>query len=143
MIGYKFNDGGRAAAGRKGSARDCVARALAILTQRDYTECYKALATANKVYYGSRSARNGIHAKVFDKVFAEFGLRKVKLGRCKPTYSQAHAEHGDCIVTTAKHMCAIVDGDLQDTFDGRAYDGTCYGKSAHEQRKAMSVWIRA
>ena len=119
------------------------ARALAILSERDYSECYKALASANKMYCGRRSARNGIHKKVIDEVFAQFNLRKVKLSRSKPTYSEAHEQHGDCIVSTAKHVCAIVDGALHDTFDGRTYDGSAYGKSAHEHRKAMSVWVKA
>lgn len=39
----KFNDGGRAAAGFKGTARDCVARSIAIATGLPYCEVYDAL----------------------------------------------------------------------------------------------------
>lgn len=41
---HVFNDGGRAAAGFKGSARDCVCRSIAIVTGRPYKEVYDRLA---------------------------------------------------------------------------------------------------
>ena len=68
----------------------------------------------------------------------------MKLGSgSKPTYSEAWALHGNCLVGTVKHVAAIVDGDLRDTFDGRFYDGRIYGGSASDQRKAQSVWLPA
>ena len=159
MIGFVWDDGGRAESGRKGKAGDCVCRALAILTARPYRECYQALADANKADprgkgagRGKRTAQQGIMPKVRDKVFREFGLVKVKLpkGR-RPTYTEAWEEYGDCIVTTTKHSCAIVDGALRDTFDGRTYtmDHIDQNKGdslatfpVEHNRKAMSVWVR-
>ena len=77
-------------------------------------------------------------------VKTSYGLRRVKLGSgSKPTYSEAWALHGNCLVGTVKHVAAIVDGDLRDTFDGRFYDGRIYGGSASDQRKAQSVWLPA
>lgn len=141
MIDYQYDDGGRAAAGYEGKARDCVARALAIVTGRPYAECYSALAEANAARKGVRSARNAIDKRDRDRVFAAFGLRKAALGRGgRPTYTEAHAEHGDCIVSTARHVCAIKGGALRDTFDGRVYD---YPDLGRRERKAMSVWTRA
>ena len=35
---FKYNDGGRAESAYKGSARDCVTRAIAIVTGKTYTE---------------------------------------------------------------------------------------------------------
>ena len=63
---------------------------------------------------------------------------KVKLPTgTKPTFAEAWATYGDCIVTTSKHVAALQDGALHDIWDGRVYD---YGDIAGE-RKAQSVWI--
>jgi hypothetical protein len=40
---FVYNDGGRAAAGYKGRAGDCVVRAIAIATQKPYQEVYDAI----------------------------------------------------------------------------------------------------
>lgn len=37
---FVFNDGGRASAGYKGTAGDCFARAVAIVTGKPYAEVY-------------------------------------------------------------------------------------------------------
>ena len=146
MIGYQQDDGGRADAGYsvKSDAGDCVARALAIVAQVDYQDAYKALANANAAAGHRRSARNGVLNKIRDKVYAERGLRKVKLGRGpRPTWSEAHERYGDCIVSTTKHVAAIVDGKLHDTVDCRTYnwdDGSGYIET--RERKAASVWVR-
>jgi hypothetical protein len=44
VIAFVQNDGGRAAAGFKGAAGDCVARAVAIASGRPYAEVYERLA---------------------------------------------------------------------------------------------------
>lgn len=41
---FHYNDGGRAAAGYRGKARDCATRAIAIATARPYQDIYRALA---------------------------------------------------------------------------------------------------
>ena len=147
MIGYAYDDGGRQASGRRGEASDCVCRALAIVSGRPYDECYKALAEANARYgKGKRSARNGVSRKAWPKVYEEFGLVKIHLGPGpRPTYSEAYYEHGDCVVSTTKHLAAIKGGKLRDTFDGRVYLNTFwYPGEEHEcERKAMQVWVRA
>jgi len=65
---WVFSDGGRAAAGWKGTAGDCVCRANTIATQRAYEEeVYTALNTAGKDEWLSKrrkaksSARTGVH----------------------------------------------------------------------------------
>ena len=40
---FQFNDGGRAAAGFRGEAGDCVTRAIAIATEQPYQDVYAAL----------------------------------------------------------------------------------------------------
>ena len=45
MMKFIRDDGGRAAAGYKGEAGDCVTRAVAIASGRPYREVYAALAS--------------------------------------------------------------------------------------------------
>ena len=40
---FKFNDGGRGESGYKGKTRDCVVRAIAIVTGKPYQEVYDAI----------------------------------------------------------------------------------------------------
>ena len=69
---WVYDDGGRAEAGYKGSAGDCVCRAIAIATQRPYKEVYdliNALAKAErKSKLAKSSARNGVRKALGRKV---------------------------------------------------------------------------
>ena len=152
MIGYQYHDGGRSEAGYRGEANDCVARALSIMTGESYQQVYLELARANKASGKARSARNPIRNEVWQPVYESYGLRKVKLPPGKrPTYSEAYERHGDCIVKTTKHVAAIVDGHLRDTFDGRTYEWgdtlvhkngvTTLEPAGTRERKAQSVWV--
>ena len=156
MIGYKFNDGGRADAGFKGDAGDCVARAIAILLDLPYEEARVAVAEERAVEFdrlvkrGKRpsgprySANAGVPRNVTYKVFTKLGLTKVKLpkGPC-PTYNEAWWRYGDCIVSTNKHVCAIVGGYLCDTFDGREYEWEDPDLGwIVKPRKARMVWVK-
>ena len=149
MIAYQHDDGGRREAGRKGTARDCVARAIAIATGTAYDAVYKEVARLNKERgNGRRSARNGVPKRVTNMACEAFGLVKVKLpAGPRPTYTEAHERYGDCVVSTTRHVCALVGGALRDTFDGRTYlfsEITHPGHNPSEvrERKAMSVWVR-
>ena len=119
MIGYQYDDGGRKGAGRK-TKGDCVARAMALITQRPYEECYRRLANAQKDAGFARSANSGVSKKVSRRVFEEAGLVKVKQGRGnKLTLSEAHARYGNCVVSTRRHVIALIDGAVHDTWDSR------------------------
>ena len=122
MIGFQYDDGGRRLAGFRGDAGDCVVRALTIVTSGDYRSIYREVARANQLHKGTRSARNGVNRKVWMPIFEAHGLRKVKLPKGpRPTYSEAWQRFGDCIVSTTKHLAAVVDGVLRDTEDEREY----------------------
>ena len=145
ILGFVKDDGGRAAAGFKGSAADCVTRAIAIASGRDYREVYRTVARMNKEYGNTRSARNGTPNTVFYRALLHFGFVKVKRGRGPwPTYTEVARKHPVAIVTTRKHAAAIVNGNLRDTFDDRTYvweDG--YGEIEDRERKAGQVWVPA
>jgi hypothetical protein len=61
---FMYNHGGRAAAGYKGRAGDCVVRAIAIATQKPYQQVYdaiNALALTERTRSNRRSsARSGV-----------------------------------------------------------------------------------
>jgi hypothetical protein len=59
---YVYDDGGRAAAGYRGHAGDCVARAVAIASQRPYAEVYAALARGMGAQRKSKGAQGAATA---------------------------------------------------------------------------------
>ena len=155
MIDYHYDDGGREAAGYRGRTGDCVVRAIAICTGEDYRAVYLTMAEHMKRNgYATRERnrkaprRKGQIAalRVQDRVLEVYGFRKVRLpAGARPTFTEAHRRYGDCVVGTTKHVAAIVDGVLRDTFDGRTYEWakprTESGVETRE-RKAQSVWVR-
>ena len=151
-IEYRRDSGG--APIRKNAASDCVPRAIAILTGMEYSEAYRMVGDCqievqrkSRTFKGkpSRSLRSGTAKKATALAMERAGLVKVSLGRgARPTYSEAHARFGDCIVSTTKHVAAIVGGALRDTFDGRFYEWQdADGFIETRERKAMSVWVPA
>ena len=115
---YIKNDGGRAAAGYKGSAGDCAARAMAIALNIPYSEAYKELAQANKDHGFAKSARNGIFKETLDAVLRRHGWIWVSspkfLGR-KARCSDMPS--GAVIARQSKHFVAVIDGIPHDTFN--------------------------
>ena len=159
MINYVYDDGGREAAGFKGEAGDCVVRAISIGTNKPYKEVYDAMGEAFAAAGFARSGNIDVTRRRKDsttrkdrqrdgrkgyriqrQVMKDFGLELIRLkSRSRMTYTQAYAFAGDCVVTTTKHVCALKDGALHDTFDGRTYIANFDGGREHE-RKAMSIW---
>ncbi len=116
--GWVKNDGGRAAAGFKGSAGDCGARAIAIALEMDYKDAYQMLAQANKDAGKSKSARNGIHKNVYSKVLEQLGW----VWHSAPKFEGRRARVSDMpkgrvITRQSKHFAAAIDGIAYDTFD--------------------------
>jgi len=124
------DDGGRESAGFKGSAGDCVARAIAIVTGRPYAEVYGRLARETGDQRASKrtkkkpaSARNGINTKRkwFADYMAELGLvwtPTMKIGQgCKVHLRAGELPAGKLIVQVSKHYTAVIDGVLHDNYD--------------------------
>ena len=130
MIDFTYDDGGRRDSGRKGSAGDCVVRAISIALGVDgfYDAIYKNVADEEHADGRSRSARNGVRRGARDRVLDYYGFVKIRLPRgARPTYTEAYERYGKplsedaVIVKTRGHVAAIVGGELRDTFDGRTY----------------------
>ena len=123
---YQYNDGGRVAAGYKGKAGDCAARALAILLDTDYEWAYKLIAETNKDFGYAKSARNGIHKEVLHRVMHELGY----VWHQAPKFTGRKARCSDLpkgryIARQAHHYVAVIDGVPHDTWDSS--DKMVYG----------------
>jgi len=115
---YQYNDGGRKAAGFKGTAGDCGARAMAITLGLDYKAVYKELAQANADNGRAKSARNGIYKDIFSDVLKSHGWVWVpapKFDGRKARCSDLPA--GRVIARMASHYVAVVDGVANDIWD--------------------------
>ena len=133
---HQFNDGGRAAAGWKGTGGDCVARAIAIASGRPYKEVYDRLAEGNstqkstrrcrirKAALGKRTALHGIDIKsAWCKAYlTELGFRWVATmtigSGCQTHLRKSELPtKGRMVVRVSKHVTAVVDGVLHDTYN--------------------------
>lgn len=125
--GYVCDDGGRAAAGFKGDASDCVCRAIAIAAERPYREVYDELAERMAAAGKSRSARNGIEKKAIRAYLESLGWTwwpTMSIGSgCQVHLDAAELPSGRLIVSVSKHVVAVIDGVVHDTHDPTR-DGT-------------------
>ena len=126
---FQHNDGGRAAAGFKGTAGDCVARAVAIASGRPYAEVYARLAEgtgsqrAGKKGKRSASARNGINVtrKWFKDLMVEWGfvwVPTMTIGSgCKVHLRADELPAGRLVVSVSGHYTTMIDGVINDTWN--------------------------
>ena len=139
-IQFVENDGGRAAAGFKGAAGDCVCRAVAIASGIPYAEVYSRLAKATgaqrpgKRGQRSSSARNGINTnrKWFSDYMQSIGFTwtpTMKIGSgCKVHLSADELPPGRLVVMASRHAAAVINGVLHDTHDSSRGGSRCvYG----------------
>jgi hypothetical protein len=158
-MNFPFNDGGRLAAGFKGSAGDCVVRAVAIATGRDYKEVYDALAQVNVSARtntrasGKRSARNGVAVRSagFKRYMKSLGWTwtpTMFVGQgCKMHLVEDELPKGVLIVALSKHYTTVIDGVIHDTFNPQR--GPTYwfesGKPSHTSpdRCVYGYWQKA
>ena len=133
MIAHVYHDGGRAKAGFKGNAGDCVARAIAITALRDYATVYSELAEINaklrlttdrkRKTGGRRSARNGIFTSTvpFKKYMVGLGFRWVptmKIGSgCKVHLDADELPGGRIICKLSRHFTSVIDWVVHDTYN--------------------------
>ncbi len=127
---FVYNDGGRKAAGYKGSAGDCVCRAIAIAAQLPYQQVYDRLAEgqatqrkSKRTSKQSRSARDGIHAKRkwFKDYMLELGFvwtPTMQIGSgCQVHLKADEIPSGRLVCVVSKHYVAVIDGVINDTYD--------------------------
>ena len=131
---YQYNDGGRALAGYKGRAGDCVCRAIAIVSGKPYSEVYKALAggAGSERKSNGKSARNGIRVqrKWFKEYMAELGFEwtpTMFVGHgCKVHLRADELPQGKLVVAVSRHYTAVIDGVIHDTHNPSERSSTIY-----------------
>jgi len=117
---FEYNDGGRAASGRKGTTGDCAVRAMAIALGLDYDACYKELAQANKDNGRAKSVRHGVMKDVFSAVLKRHGW----VWHSAPKFEGRKARCSDMpdgmvIVRMSRHFAAVSYRTVNDIFDSR------------------------
>jgi len=131
---FEVNDGGRAAAGYKGQAGDCVVRSIAIVTGLAYQKVYDDLFKANEEFRNTSrtklarslkqrndSPRSGTHRVVLKKYLAQLGFQwtpTMFVGQgCKVHLKKDELPSGTLLISCSKHITVVRDGVLQDTHD--------------------------
>ena len=130
MSEWIYNDGGREAAGYKGSTGDCVVRAVAIASGLSYGEVYaqvnelaKEKECKGKRMRSSSSARTGVYTKKkwFKDYMASLGFEWVptmSIGSgCKVHLDGNELPKGRLVANVSKHSVAVIDGVINDTYD--------------------------
>jgi hypothetical protein len=130
----EVNDGGRAAAGYKGQAGDCVVRSIAIVTGMPYQKVYDDLYKANKEFRNisrtklarslkqkNDSPRTGTHRVVLKRYLTQLGFHwtpTMFVGQgCKVHLKREELPGGTILVSCSKHITVVKDGILLDTHD--------------------------
>lgn len=144
QVKFRYNDGGRAAAGFKGTTGDCGVRALAIAAQMPYKKAYD-LVNANARYAprkGKRkgrrtSARGGVWRQDFRRIMARLGwtwtpTMGVGTG-CIVHLNASELPKGRIIVSLSRHYAAVIDGALHDSFDSSERGTTIYPLSTPKE----------
>jgi len=138
-MSYIYNDGGRKAAGFKGTCGDCVARSIAIITGLNYKDVYAKLAEGNasqritkkssKASAGVKTARSGINTnrKWFKDYMRSLGFEwvTVKGWSEEGLYPSELGGAGRIIAKQRRHYVAVIDGVVYDIFDSS--DKIVYG----------------
>jgi len=126
---FTYNDGGRSSSGFKGNARDCVCRAISIVSGKDYKEVYNYLAKMNatqrmpKGKRKSKTASQGINVRRqwFKNYMKSLGFEWIptmNIGSgCKVHLLADELPNGKIICQVSKHFVAVIDGVINDTFD--------------------------
>lgn len=153
-MNFKFNDGGREKCGYKGSAGDCVTRAIAIATGKKYSEVYgrlfleiKKFASTKRSAAAKRAARGGgrtgttprkgISKKVYHNyLLEEIGMTwtpTMLVGKgCKVHLTEHELPSGKLIVQIARHLTTVIDGVINDTWN-------CSGKCVYGHYSFSSI----
>lgn len=123
---FVYDDGGRKAAGYVGVTSDCVCRAIAIATETPYQSVYDLINSFAKCEHktklkGISSARTGVYKDTIRRIMNHLGWTWVPtmyIGQgCKVHLDDCELPTGRLVVSVSKHMTAVIDGVIHDTYD--------------------------
>ena len=125
---WRYDDGGRKAAGYSGTTGDCVTRAIAIAVDRPYQEVYARIAAYGRQERPSKSRtgrshpRTGVFNLTTRKVIASYGWRWVPVmaigkGCTMHLLDGEVPTHPRMILRLSRHVTAVVNGVIHDIFN--------------------------
>tara|TARA_R110001606_G_C15326043_1_gene645078 strand:- start:1069 stop:1467 length:399 start_codon:yes stop_codon:yes gene_type:complete len=114
---FQFNDGGREAAGYKGKVGDCVVRALVIANDLDYKTTYRKMSQGVWELGRPKTARSGVNTAVFYPMLKQLGWVVVPKKDKLRFRLDNLPRRKKVIVETRKHICVVIDGVIQDTWE--------------------------
>jgi hypothetical protein len=146
---FVYDDGGRKAAGFRGTVGDCVCRAIAIATPMPYKDAYKLINdfAADEKYRRGKlgmmvamgrgsNARTGVHKATKKEVLSYLGWTwhpTMRVGQgCKVHLREGELPAGRLIVQVSKHLCAVIDGVIYDN----------HNPSRNGTRCVYGYWIK-
>lgn len=135
---FIYDDGGRKAAGYKGTAGDCVCRSIAIATQLPYKQVYDLIneyAKKERLTKARRtrsSARGGVWKPTIRKIMKDLGwewIPTMHIGSgCTTHLREDELPKGRLVVDVSHHCVAVVDGIIHDIYDCSREENRCvYG----------------
>lgn len=141
-MNFMYNDGGRLAAGYKGATGDCVVRAISIATETDYQTVYDGInelakrERKGKRKRGKSSSRTGVYRSTYEKYLKSIGWTwhyTMTIGSgCKVHLRSEELPSGRIIVRLSRHLCAVIDGAVNDIYD----------PSRNETRCVYGYWVK-
>ena len=132
---FVYDDGGRSRYFEAEHVGDCVCRAIAIATGRDYREVYDDLNRLAKQEHAKKgkakngrarrarsSARDGVYTATAKKLLEqEYGWEwhpTMGIGTgCRVHVREDELPYGRLILNLSRHFAAVIDGELHDTYD--------------------------
>lgn len=117
LLQFNKNDGGRSLYFKADGVGDCVTRAVAIASGKDYKEVYDLIFRLTK-----KTPRNGVTKAGVKKVMAALGAKWVPLmeigSGCKNHLRAGEIPmQGNIVCNLSGHVTAVVNGVINDTFD--------------------------
>ncbi len=116
---FKYNDGGRKEAGKKGTAGDCVTRSIAIATNSPYDVTYKLLTLLKQKDYGKSAgtARNGMNKETYAPFLEKHGWKYIPLSKELLPFDRIVPTEGTFLVKCHRHLTCVIDGVINDTWN--------------------------
>jgi len=120
MLDFQYNDGGRAAAGRKGIVGDCVVRAIAIAAGIPYEDVYRGIGLTARRWErkgrckGVSHPRHGVYRQTYQRYLGYLGWRWTLPQPGRAILLAENLPAGRVIVRLAGHLAAVLDGVLHD-----------------------------
>lgn len=116
---WVYDDGGRADAGFKGRAGDCVTRAIAIAAGLPYRQVYDLVHEAGRTAGRASAARTGVPSAVSAAILTEWGWEYRPLV-CDAAHLTAEDMPDVPVFIAAlkrRHWSAVIDGVIHDTWN--------------------------